>query len=86
MKKLFVKLLNAVRALRLAQSQQASINGYWGDDQIRLLEHREVNLFFIVHNNIKQFNAVMERDTNITFTKTNDDDERGEEGADNGAA
>ena len=85
MKKLFFKLLRAVRALRLARSQQADVNGYWGDNKIRLLEYREVNLFFI-HNDIKQLNAIMERDTNITFTKTNDDDERGEEGADNGAA
>lgn len=75
MKKIFLKLLNAVRALRLAQSQQASINGYWGDDQIRLLEYREVNLYLIVHNNIKQFNAVMEEDTDISFTESDDNDD-----------
>lgn len=74
MKKFYFKLLRAVRALSLAQRQQAREKGYWGDDQIRLLEHREVNLYF-VHYDIKQLNAVMERDNNISFTKTDDDDD-----------
>lgn len=80
MRKLLLMLLRAVRAQSLAQRQQASVNGFWGDDQIRLLEHREVNLYFFMHNDIKQLNAVMERDTNISFTKTDDNDERGEDG------
>ena len=50
------------------------MNGFWGDNQIRLLEHREVNLYF-VHNDIKQLNAVMESDNNISFTKTDDNDD-----------
>lgn len=74
MKQLLIKLLRAVRAPRLARSQQASMNGFWGDNQIRLLEHREVNLYF-VHNDIKQLNAVMESDNNISFTKTDDNDD-----------
>ena len=44
MKKLFLKQECALRALRLARCQQASENGTLGDDQIRLLANREVNL------------------------------------------
>ena len=44
MKRKFLKLLNAVRALRLARCQQASENEILGDNQIRLLANREVNL------------------------------------------
>ena len=74
MKKLLLFLLRAVLSHRLRRRQQVRLDGFWGDDQICLLEHREVNLFFYVHNDIKQLNAFMERDNNISFTKTDEDD------------
>ena len=73
MKKLFRKLLCAVRALRSARCQQATKTETLDSDPICLLAHREVNLNLVVQ--IKQLNAVLEKDTNISFTKTNDDDD-----------
>ena len=84
MKKILLLLLRALLSRRLAQRQKVRVDGFWGDDQICLLEHREVNLFLFVHNDIKQLNAVMERDNNISFTKTDDNDERGEKGTSEG--
>ena len=84
MRKLFLKLLRAVRALRLARCQQASENETLDGNQIRLLANREVNLNFYVVQ-IEQLNAILEKGTNICFTKTEDYDERGKEGADDGA-
>ena len=74
MKKLFRKLLCAVRALRLARCQQATKTETLDSDPICLLAHREVNLnIYFVQN--QQLNAILEKDTNISFTKTNDDDD-----------
>lgn len=73
MKKLLLILLCAVRAPRLARCQQASENETLDDDQIRLLAPREVNLNLFVQ--IQQFNAVLEENNDISFTKTNDDDD-----------
>ena len=73
MKKLIRKLLCAVRALRSAQCQQATQTETLDPDPICLLAHREVNLNLVVQ--IQQLNAVLEKDTNISFTKTNEDDD-----------
>jgi len=77
MKKLFLKLLHAVRALGLARCQQATETETLDNNPICLLAHREVNLFFVVQ--IQQLNAILEKGTNICFTKTDDYDERGKE-------
>lgn len=74
MKKLLLKLLRAVKSLRLARSQQASEKEISDNILKRLLANREVNLFFFVVQ-IKQFNAILEEGTNINFTKTDDDDD-----------
>jgi hypothetical protein len=74
MKKLLLKLLRAVKSLRLARSQQASEKEISDNVLQRLLANREVNLFFFVVQ-IKQFNAILEEGTNINFAKTDDDDD-----------
>ena len=74
MKKLLLKLLRAVKSLRLARSQQASEKEISDNVLQRLLANREVNLFFFVVQ-IKQFNAILEEGTNINFTNTDDDDD-----------
>ena len=84
MKRFFIKLLRVVRALRLARCQQATETETLDNNPICLLAHREVNLFFVVQ--IQQLNAVLEKDTDICFTKNDDYDERREEGANDGAA
>ena len=71
MKRFFIKLLRAVRALRLARCQQATETETLDQDPICLLAHREVNLIVV---QIKQFNAILEEGTNINFTNTDDDD------------
>ena len=73
MKKLLLILLHAVKALSLAQCQQATENETLDKDPICLLANREVNLFLFVQ--IKQFNAILEEGTNINFTNTDDDDD-----------
>ena len=73
MKKLISILQRAVRMPRLSRCQQASENETLDDDQIRLLAPREVNLNLFVQ--IQQFNAVLEENNDISFTKTNDDDD-----------
>lgn len=73
MKKFFSKLLCAVLPQRSARCQQATKTETLEPDPICLLAHREVNLNLVVQ--IKQLNAVLEKDTNISFTKTNDDDD-----------
>jgi hypothetical protein len=73
MNKILQKLLCAVRALRLARCQQATKTETLEHDPICLLAHREVNLIFVVQ--IQQLNAVLEKDTDICFTKTNDDED-----------
>jgi hypothetical protein len=72
MKKLLLILLHAVKALSLAQCQQATENETLDQDPICLLAHREVNLIVV---QIKQFNATLEEGTNINFTNTDDDDD-----------
>ena len=72
MKKLLLILLHAVKALSLAQCQQATENEPLDKDPICLLAHREVNLIVV---QIKQFNATLEEGTNINFTNTDDDDD-----------
>lgn len=72
MKKIFFKLQQAVRAPRLARCQQVSKNETLDDDQIRLLAHQGGNLIIV---QIQQFNAVLEENNNISFTKTNDDND-----------
>jgi hypothetical protein len=72
MKKLLLILLHAVKALSLAQCQQATENETLDQDPICLLAHREVNLIIV---QIKQFNATLEEGTNINFTNTDDDDD-----------
>lgn len=74
MKKILLKLLRAVKSLRLARSQQASEKEISDNILQRLLANREVNLFFFVVQ-IKQFNAILEEGTNINFTNTDDDDD-----------
>ena len=73
MKKLLLKLLHAVKSLRLARCQQATETETLDKDPICLLANREVNLFLFVQ--IKQFNATLEEGTNINFTNTDDDDD-----------
>ena len=73
MKKLLLILLHAVKALSLAQCQQATETETLDQDPICLLANREVNLFLFVQ--IKQFNATLEEGTNINFTNTDDDDD-----------
>lgn len=72
MKKLLLILLHAVKALSLAQCQQATETETLDQDPICLLVHREVNLIVV---QIKQFNAILEEGTNINFTNTDDDDD-----------
>ena len=72
MKRLLLILLHAVKALSLAQCQQATENETLDQDPICLLAHREVNLIVV---QIKQFNATLEEGTNINFTNTDDDDD-----------
>ena len=72
MKKLLLILLHAVKALSLAQCQQATETEILDKDPICLLAHREVNLIVV---QIKQFNATLEEGTNINFTNTDDDDD-----------
>ena len=84
MKKLLLILLHAVKALSLAQCQQATETETLDKDPICLLANREVNLLFVVQNN--QFNFILEKDTNICFTNTDDYDKPREEGVDDGAA
>jgi hypothetical protein len=72
MKKLLLILLHAVKALSLAQCQQATETETLDQDPICLLAHREVNLIVV---QIKQFNATLEEGTNINFTNTDDDDD-----------
>lgn len=72
MKRLLLILLHAVKALSLAQCQQATENEILDQDPICLLAHREVNLIVV---QIKQFNAILEEGTNINFTNTDDDDD-----------
>ena len=72
MKKLLLILLHAVKALSLAQCQQATETETLDQDPICLLAHREVNLIVV---QIKQFNAILEEGTNINFTNTDDDDD-----------
>ena len=85
MKNLKLKLLRAVKTLKLARCQQATKTETLDQNPICLLANREVNLnIFIVQN--KQLNAILEKDTNICFTKTDNYDEPGEEESDNGAA
>ena len=72
MKKLLLILLHAVKALSLAQCQQATENETLDKDPICLLANREVNLIVV---QIKQFNAILEEGTNINFTNTDDDDD-----------
>ena len=72
MKKLLLILLHAVKALSLAQCQQATENETLDQDPICLLANREVNLIVV---QIKQFNAILEEGTNINFTNTDDDDD-----------
>ena len=72
MKKILLKLLRAVKSLRLARSQQASEKEISDNILQRLLAHREVNLIVV---QIKQFNAILEEGTNINFTNTDDDDD-----------
>ena len=72
MKKLLLILLHAVKALSLAQCQQATENETLDKDPICLLANREVNLIVV---QIKQFNATLEEGTNINFTNTDDDDD-----------
>ena len=74
MKKILLKLLRAVKSLRLARSQQASEKEISDNILQRWLANREVNLFFFVVQ-IKQFNAILEEGTNINFTNTDDDDD-----------
>ena len=73
MRKLLLILLHAVKALSLAQCQQATETEILDKDPICLLANREVNLFLFVQ--IKQFNAILEEGTNINFTNTDDDDD-----------
>ena len=73
MKRLLLILLHAVKALSLAQCQQATETETLDQDPICLLANREVNLFLFVQ--IKQFNATLEEGTNINFTNTDDDDD-----------
>ena len=84
MKKLFLLLLRAVGALKLARSQQATKTETLDQNPICLLAHREDNRLFSVQNN--QFNFILEKDTNICFTKTDNYDKPREEGADDGSA
>lgn len=72
MKKLLLILLHAVKSLRLARCQQATVTETLDQDPICLLAHREVNLIVV---QIKQFNATLEEGTNINFTNTDDDDD-----------
>lgn len=72
MKKLLLILLHAVKALSLAQCQQATETETLDKDPICLLANREVNLIVV---QIKQFNATLEEGTNINFTNTDDDDD-----------
>jgi hypothetical protein len=72
MKKLLLILLHAVKALSIAQCQQATETETLDQDPICLLAHREVNLIVV---QIKQFNATLEEGTNINFTNTDDDDD-----------
>jgi hypothetical protein len=72
MKRLLLILLHAVKALSLAQCQQATETETLDQDPICLLAHREVNLIVV---QIKQFNATLEEGTNINFTNTDDDDD-----------
>ena len=72
MKKLLLILLHAVKALSLAQCQQATETEILDKDPICLLANREVNLIVV---QIKQFNATLEEGTNINFTNTDDDDD-----------
>lgn len=72
MKKMLLILLHAVKALSLAQCQQATETETLDQDPICLLAHREVNLIVV---QIKQFNATLEEGTNINFTNTDDDDD-----------
>jgi hypothetical protein len=72
MKKMLLILLHAVKALSLAQCQQATETETLDQDPICLLAHREVNLIVV---QIKQFNAILEEGTNINFTNTDDDDD-----------
>ena len=84
MKKLILSLLHAVKSLRLARCQQATKTETLDQNPICLLANREVNLLFVVQNN--QFNFILEKDTNICFTNTDDYDKPREEGVDDGAA
>lgn len=81
MTKLLSLLLRAVEALKLARCQQATKTETLEQNPICLLANREVNLLFIIQNN--QFNFILEKDTNICFTNTNDYDKTREEGPDN---
>lgn len=72
MKKILLILLHAVKALSLAQCQQATETETLDKDPICLLANREVNLIVV---QIKQFNATLEEGTNINFTNTDDDDD-----------
>lgn len=87
MKKKLLKLLCAVRAHYLARCQQATENEILGEEPIRLLAHREVNLkkgnlcfdhvnvvFLVESNCVNQLNAILEKDTNVCYTKAKDDD------------
>ena len=84
MKKLKLKLLRAVKTLKLARCQQATKTETLDQNPICLLANREVNLLFVVQNN--QFNFILEKDTNICFTNTDNYDKPRKEGADDGAA
>jgi hypothetical protein len=84
MKKLLSLLLRAVGALKLARCQQATKTETLDQNPICLLANREVNLLFVVQNN--QFNFILEKDTNICFTNTDDYDKPREEGVDDGSA
>lgn len=87
MKRNFLKLLRAVRARYFARCQQATETETLVNEPIRLLAHREVNLenanlnfdhvnlYLLVNGNtIQQLNTILEKDTNICHTKTNDHD------------
>ena len=82
MKKLLSLLLRAVGALKLARCQQATKTETVDQNPICLLANREANLYIYVVQNL-QLNAILEKDTNICFTNTNDYDKTREEGPDN---
>ena len=85
MNKLLSLLLRAVGALKLARCQQATKTETVDQNPICLLANREANLYIYVVQNL-QLNAILEKDTNICFTNTDDYDKPREEGVDDGAA